>query len=643
MNELAKKPRTAPAPSRVTACILSALFTLACLAGCQTNSADSAKEKVSVCAYNVSLMAEYAPYVESQLPDVDIEWIMGNNDLDYYAFLQENGELPDIITARRFSVNDAAPLQPHLLDLSSTETAASFYATYLESYRNADGSVNWLPACGEVDGLIANKALFDRCKIALPTDYESFASACRRFEELGIEGFQTDFAYDYTCMEVLQGASIAQLQTLEGRDWRLAYENGRQAGLDEAVWPEVFKRFSTFMADAGLSSDDALVKYTECCENFVGEKAAIVRGTGVDLGVYRDLGMENVVFLPYFGETEQDNWVLTYPSFQVAASKGADSSDEHREAVLAVLEVMLSDEAQSIIAQEHSAVSYSKDVDLELADELKALEPYVDSNHLYIRLASNDFFSASKDVVGKMLSGEYDAEAAFAAFDAQLRGQEEPVATACRIDQSFSCSFNPREGIPAYSCTANTLREAKGSELLIAPFYTFAGPVLEADYTEKALQYVIGPNSPVFFELELSGAQVEELAQAMVEGGGDTAVVPFSKETLPVTSGFELAVSEGEEGYALDGVSIDGEPLDPARVYSISLVDNVTHARRTWAAAFGGGSSIAAKTSWGEGANPETALPEASGSARSIWTSYVLEHDGQPLGATSYLTLTPLS
>lgn len=397
------------------------------------------------------------------------------------------------------------------------------------------------------------------------------------------------------------------------------------------------------MADAGLNSDDALVKYTECCENFVGEKAAIVRGTGVDLGVCRDLGMENVVFLPYFGETEQDNWVLTYPSFQVAASKGADSSDEHREAVPAVLEVMLSDEAQSIIAQEHSAVSYSKDVDLELADELKALEPYVDSNHLYIRLASNDFFSASKDVVGKMLSGEYDAEAAFAAFDAQLRGQEEPVATACRIDQNFSCSFNPREGIPAYSCTANTLREAKGSELLIAPFYTFAGPVLEADYTEKALQYVIGPNSPVFFELELSGAQVEELAQAMVEGGGDMAVVPFSKETLPVTSGFELAVSEGEEGYALDGVSIDGEPLDPARVYSISLVDNVTHARRTWAAAFGGGSSIAAKTSWGEGANPETALPEASGSARSIWTSYVLEHDGQPLGATSYLTLTPLS
>ena len=29
---------------------------------------------------------------------------------------------------------------------------------------------------------------------------------------------------------------------------------------------------------------------------------------------------------------------------------------------------------------------------------------------MYIRIASNDFFSVSKDVVSKMISGEYDAE-----------------------------------------------------------------------------------------------------------------------------------------------------------------------------------------------------------------------------------------
>lgn len=642
MKTSAKK---APVISALAATTLATLLALACLPGCQTSSADGQREKITVCAYNVSLMTEYAPYVESQLPDVDIEWVMGNNDLDYYAFLQENGELPDIITTRRFSVNDAAALQPHLLDLSNTEAAASFYATYLESYRNADGSVNWLPACGEVDGFIANKALFDRWGIEIPTDYESFAAACQSFEEIGIEGFQSDFVYDYTCMEVLQGASAAQLQTLEGRDWRLAYENGQQAGLDEDIWPGVFERFAAFMADTGLSADDADATYSECCENFAAEKTAIVRGMGVDLGVYRNLGMEDVVFLPYFGETEQDGWILTYPSFQVALSDEVDSSKERREAALAVLEVMLSDEAQNIIAQQHSAVSYSKDVHLELADELSALEPYIDSNHLYIRLASNDFFTASKDVVVKMLAGEYDAAEAYAAFDTRLREEKAPATTVCDVKTGYASEFDAQGGNPSASCVANTLREAQGSELLITPFYSFAGPVLQTAYTEKALQFVIGPNAPVFFDLELSGAQVKELTRVMVEGGGDMVMIPFSEETLPVTSGFELTVSENEGAYTLEDVRVDGEPIDPERVYRISLMDNASHARLAWAAAFGeteggaDGSEGGAAAAVANG-NAGTALPKASGTARDLWTSYVLGHDGQPLEATSYLTLS---
>ena len=198
---------------RLLIAVIAAALSLFCLAGCQASGTAEKGEKITVYVYSVDLMTQYAPYVESQLPDVDIQWVVGNNDLDFYKFYQENGELPDIITTRRFSVNDAASLQPYLMDLSSTEVAASFYTAYLENYRNSDGSVNWLPACGEVDGLIANKELFDRYGIDLPTDYASFVAACRAFEEHGIRGYMSDFIYDYTCMETLQGASIAQLQS----------------------------------------------------------------------------------------------------------------------------------------------------------------------------------------------------------------------------------------------------------------------------------------------------------------------------------------------------------------------------------------------------------------------------------------------
>ena len=48
----------------------------------------------------------------------------------------------------------------------------------------------------------------------------------------------------------------------------------------------------------------------------------------------------------------------------------------------------------------------------------------IEENHMYIRIASNDFFAVSKDVVSKMISGEYDAEQAYQSFNAQLLEEE---------------------------------------------------------------------------------------------------------------------------------------------------------------------------------------------------------------------------
>ena len=52
-------------------------------------------------------------------PDINVEFVVGNNDLDFYKFLDENGGLPDIITCCRFSLHDASPLNDYLMDLSN--------------------------------------------------------------------------------------------------------------------------------------------------------------------------------------------------------------------------------------------------------------------------------------------------------------------------------------------------------------------------------------------------------------------------------------------------------------------------------------------------------------------------------------------
>lgn len=194
---------------------------LSLLTGCGTKSPGQVQEQedaqtIQVYLWSNSLYESYAPYVQAQLPDVNIEFIVGNNDLDFYKFLQQNGGLPDIITCCRFSLHDAAPLKDSLMNLALTNEAGAVYNTYLNSFKNEDGSVNWLPVCADAHGFVVNRSLFEQYDIPLPTDYASFVAACQAFEAVGIRGFTADYAYDYNCMETLQGFPPPSLPLRKG-------------------------------------------------------------------------------------------------------------------------------------------------------------------------------------------------------------------------------------------------------------------------------------------------------------------------------------------------------------------------------------------------------------------------------------------
>lgn len=135
---------------RISSLLAATVLGLFLLTGCAGKSTEAVQaqedaDTIQVYLWSNSLYEKYAPYVQAHLPDVNIEFIVGNNDLDFYKFLQENGGLPDIITCCRFSLHDAAPLKDSLMDLATTNEAGAVYNTYLNSFKNEDGSVNWLP------------------------------------------------------------------------------------------------------------------------------------------------------------------------------------------------------------------------------------------------------------------------------------------------------------------------------------------------------------------------------------------------------------------------------------------------------------------------------------------------------------------
>ena len=207
-------------------------------------------------------------------------------------------------------------------------------------------------------------------------------------------------------METLQGFSIAQLQTMEGREWRQKYESGAVNQLSEEVWMPVFEKFYDMKDHVGLGKEDAEMVNRDPKDLFTEGKAAMYRGPGADIITFKGRGDDEVLLLPYFGDTEKDNWLLTYPAFQVAASKKAMEDPEREELILDIMEAMLGQDGQTHISYGKNMVPYNKNVTLELLPELENLKPYIEENKMYIRLASNDMFSISQTVVQKILNGE---------------------------------------------------------------------------------------------------------------------------------------------------------------------------------------------------------------------------------------------
>ena len=550
--------------------VLAALaLGLSLLTGCGTKSAEQLKKQedaqtIQVYLWSTSLYATYAPYIQSQLPDVNIEFIVGNNDLDFYRFLQENGGLPDIITCCRFSLHDAAPLKDSLMNLATTNEAGAVYNTYLNSFKNEDGSVNWLPVCADAHGFVVNRGLFEQYGIPLPTDYESFVSACQAFEKVGIRGFTADYTYDYTCMETLQGLSAAELTTTDGRKWRTAYSDPastERVGLDDTVWPGAFERMAQFIQDTHLTADDLALNYDDVIGMFRNGEVAMYFGSSAGVKMFQDEGIDTI-FLPFFSQNGE-KWIMTTPYFQIALNRDLEQDTARREKAMKVLNVMLSEEAQSrIVADGQDLLSYSQNVPLRLTEYMKDVRDVVEENHMYIRIASNDFFAVSKDVVSKMIAGEYTAQQAYRAFNARLLTEETPADDEIVLTSGKSCSnvFHANGGSASFSVMANTLRGVYGTDVLLATANSFTGSVLQADYNKKMAASMIMPNGLMSRQRTMTGAELKETVRAFVEGceGG---FVPFNRGSLPVVSGIAVEVKEAGGSYTLTGITRNGQPL----------------------------------------------------------------------------------
>ena len=573
---------------RIFGLLLTAILVTAVLTGCAggkkpaERAAQSDRISISMYMWDRSMFKQLSPWLEQKFPDIDFTFVQSYNSMEYYKDLMARGEaMPDIITCRRFSLNDAAPLSEYLMDLSKTEVAGIFYSSYLEVNRETNGAIRWLPMCAEVDCTVANKDLFDQYNIPLPTNYAEFVAAIDAFEEKGIKGYQTDWYYDYTGLETMQGCAIPELMSLEGTRWRMEYESeteDNQVGLDDVVWPRVFEKYEQFLKDVRIQPGDDELIFSVVTEAFRAGKTAMFRNTAALADdIMAEDGM-NCVMLPYFGETSEDNWLLTYPMCQLAVAKSVEEDEAKKNAVLEVLMAIFSEEGQKHVAAGTSVLSYNKEVKITPTASLEYVQDCIESNHLYMRLASTEVFAISQDVCHKMMRGEYDAKGAYEDFNAQVVDYRNPEAEEVLFTQktAYSNDFGVH-GSAAASSLMNTLRAESGDQIAIGYASVVSSSIYEGDYTLQQVKWIMTFRNAIY-RGEYTGEEVRRIMEWLVNVKEDGSNPIHHRNQMPVTSGLAFTVTETERGrFHLEDITVDGKPLDESTTYSVMLIGADTY------------------------------------------------------------------
>ena len=341
-------------------------------------------------------------------------------------------------------------------------------------------------------------------------------------------------------------------------------------GLDDVVWPKVFEKYEQFLKDVRVQPGDDRLELNPIAKPFFARQTAMIRTTAGIADVMPDQHGFNASMLPYFGETANDSWLLTYPMCQAAVSNTVAQDEAKLAAVLKVLEAVYSADGQNKMAVGAAVLSYNKEVNITSSASLEHVADIISANHLYMRLASTEIFRISEDVGHKMMTGEYDAKAAYDAFNEQLVTPRVDPEAEVLFTQNTAYSLDMADhGSAAASSLMNALRAAYDASIAVGYSPLVSTSIYCGDYSKQQLLWVMAGNYAVS-QGDYTGAELRQMMEWLVNVKDNGANPIRHRNYMPVTSGMEYKVTEYEQGkFRLEEVTINGAPLDDTATYTV--------------------------------------------------------------------------
>ena len=558
-----------------TKCYLAALVSgvllvTGILAGCGQSKKD---DHLTVYLWENRLMKNIAPYIHEQFPDQDIEFIIGNNDTDLYSYFKEHGELPDIMTVRRFSGTDAQDLQPYLMDFASYDVVSKYYSYAVEYYKDTDGEIQWLPICAIPQTIIANKTLFDQYGIKVPENYEEYVQVCQQFYDKGIKPYSMDLAEDWSNQEIIQAAAIGEFTSLDGIDWRNKAETSAgEIKFDDVLWKRIFSETSQFLKDSHFSEEDINVNSNTGTQMFVEGKSAMFHGQPTDMQKLQDQMDAELIRIPYFSQTSDSSFVYMFPSLNIAFNKELEKNQEKLDTALDVLDCMISEQGQKLIADGSGVISLNTDVP-SMMQNVPGLEEEIKDTSIYIRYSAQKSFHASLEAVHGLLSGKMDEMQAYNAFRSAMNSKDSKEKSTVNFENEYSISLNDKSGRDAASSILTTIREENDAQLALTPYYYYTSSIYKGECTSSRVGLMTAKNSDTpLYLVKINGEQVYELVKKYLTEADENFYVT-TKYELPIASGMKIIVKNEENGFSLKDITINDKKIDTEKEYSILLTD----------------------------------------------------------------------
>ena len=559
--------------------MLAFLLALACgmslLAGCGAKKRSGKEDHLTVYLWDNNMIEYVVPYIKEQLPGQEIEFIVGNNNVDLYNYLAEHGDLPDIITTRRFSQKDAEALQPYLLDMGAYDVVSEYYPYALQYYADSDGAIKWLPVCGIPETIIANKSLFDRYGIKIPTNYEEFAECCTKLHESGIKPYTSELAMDWAAHSLIQGAAIDRFSSIEGIEWRSRIESSQEEeSFRDHFWKQIFSEVNTFLKDTYLTAEDLECNLETARERFVNGEAAMFRGTPGVMEYLKSHMDSELVRIPYFSQTSDESWIYTYPSFNIAFNRKLEENEEKLDLAMKVLDCFLSEKGQKLVADGDGMISYTAHVKSSF-DGMMGVEEQIQNNAFYIRYASNGSFSGSLQAVKGLLSGQMDETQAYEAFRHEVCSRKEEEPSVIEFQKQYDIGINGTYGRDAASSILTTVRKNCNVELAFSSYGYYTSSIYKGSCTETQANMMVAQNDGTFlWQVSLNGGQIKALINGyLADAAGD--FYPSSKYEFPVASGMKLILEPEGDHFQLKDIQIGGRSLDDNETHDILLTNDM--------------------------------------------------------------------